>query len=213
MTGNVAVSAEHRVILSGISWDTYEQLLTESAKSNRAHLAYNEGTLEIMSPLGRHEHATWLLAQMIIVLAEEHAFRRKSMGALTCRRRDMLKGMEPDCCFYIEHEPQVREKDEIDLDIDPPPDLAVEVDMSSDSLNKFPIYEALGIPEIWRFDGGVLSFYALRNGKYLECEHSPTFPMIPLKSECLRFLELSRVGGEHEMIQEFRKWVKELRLK
>src|SRR3990170_9128357 len=172
-------AAEQRVILYNLSWKTFEGLLQDPANSRRCRLAYDRGTLEIMSPLIHHEGINRTLATMIIVLAEELGIEVRSAGSLTCKREDLDKGLEPDSSFYIQNETLVRGKKEIDLAKDPPPDLIIEVDISRGSLNKFPIYAALGVPEVWRFDGRKLSFHRLKKGQFESCKQSLAFPRLP----------------------------------
>ena len=139
--------AEQRVILSNISWQTFEQLLKELGDNRTSRLAYDEGVLEIMTPLGRHENNNRFIESMIGAIADELNLNLKRFGSLTLKRSKKLKGAEPDSCYYLQNEPLVRSKQEIDLDKDPPPDLVLEIDITSGSLNKQPIYAAIGVPE------------------------------------------------------------------
>lgn len=148
--------SEQRVILQNINWQTFEMLLAALGDKRACRLAYDKGTLEIMTPLMPHEHYKRLIEKLIDVLTEELNLNVKSVGSMTCKREDLVRGAEPDSAFYIQNEALVREKEEIDLTQDPPPDLMLEVDFSSLSLDKLPIYVALGIPEVWRYYRGVL---------------------------------------------------------
>ena len=197
-----------RVILKNISWQTFEILLTEMGEDRVSRLAYDHGTLEIMTPLLPHEHNNRLIHNLIVALAEELNLNLKSVGSLTCKRPDRMRGAEPDSSFYIQNEPLVRNNKEIDLATDPPPDLVVEVDFTSSTLDRLPIYADIGVPELWRYDEPVIQIYQLFEGQYIPCTVSPTFANLPL-TEIPRFLEESLKIGEIPMIRSFRAWVRQ----
>lgn len=202
--------AEHRVILSNISWQTFEQLLQELGDKRASRLAYNEGLLEIMTPLGRHENNNRFMESLIGVIADELNLNLKKFGSLTLKRQKKLKGAEPDSCYYLQNEPFVRSKQEIDLDNDPPPDLVLEIDITSGSMDKQPIYAAIGVPELWRYNGNKLEVFVLQpsEGNYRSVTQSPTFPWMPLDM-IPRFIRQSLVDGETATLRAFRAWVKE----
>jgi Uma2 family endonuclease len=202
--------AEQRVILSNVSWQTFEQLLDELGDKRATRLAYNEGLLEIMTPLGPHENSNRFIDDMIRAIADELNLNLKKFGSLTLKRAKKLKGAEPDSCYYIQNEPLVRSKQEIDLDKDPPPDLVLEVDMSSGSMDKQPIYAAIGVPEFWRYNGNKLEIFVLQpsNQEYKKVNQSPNFPWMPLDI-IPRFLRQSLVDGETATLRTFRTWVRE----
>jgi Uma2 family endonuclease len=170
-------------------------------------LAYNQGTLEIMTPLMPHEHNKRLIEKLIDNLAEELNLNIKSTGSVTCKRQDLAKGVEPDSSFYIQNEPIMRNKQTLDLTQDPPPDLIIEVDYTSASLDRLPIYLALGVPEVWRYDHPIMQIYQLSHGVYIPCDVSPTFANLPLNTEIPRFLAQSLEIGEIPMIRAFRTWL------
>jgi Uma2 family endonuclease len=202
--------AEQRVILSNVSWQTFEQLLKELGDKRATRLAYNEGLLEIMSPLGPHENSNRFIESLIGAIADELNLNLKRFGSLTLKREKKLKGAEPDSCYYIQNEPLVRSKQEIDLDNDPPPDLVLEIDITSGSLDKRPIYAAVGVPELWRYDGKKLEVFVLQpsKGNYQPANQSPTFPWMPL-DVIPRFIRQSLVDGETATLRTFRAWVRE----
>ena len=150
-----------RVILHGVSWETYERLLADFQDSHAAHFAYDQGALEIMVLSLKHETFNRTLATLVEIVAEEMQGDVINAGSTTFRRADLSKGFEPDTCFYIQNVERVRGKDEIDLTVDPPPDLVIEIDITSPSLNKFPIFAAMGIPEVWRYDGKTVTIFTL----------------------------------------------------
>jgi Uma2 family endonuclease len=202
--------AEQRVILSNISWQTFEQLLKELGDNRATRLAYNEGLLEIMTPLGPHENNNRFIDDLIRAITDELNLNLKKFGSLTMKREKKLKGAEPDSCYYLQNEPVVRSKQEIDLDNDPPPDLVLEIDITSGSLDKKPIYAAIGVPELWRYDGNRLEVFVLEPLKrnYLSVFQSPTFPWMPL-DVIHRFIRQSLVDGETATLRAFQAWVRE----
>ncbi|GAB4470788.1 MAG: Uma2 family endonuclease [Elainellaceae cyanobacterium] len=200
--------SEERVVLQNVSWRLYEQLLQELGESRAVRLTYDQGTLELMSPLLPHESSKCSLDRLIAVLAEELALNFRSVGSLTCKREDLQRGVEPDSAYYLQNEPLIRQNAQIQLPNDPPPDLVVEIEYSSAALDKLPIYAALGVPELWRYDGRSLLIYALVGGVYAETDLSPTFATIPVK-QIPSFLQLAATVGEIEMVKQFRAWVRE----
>lgn len=204
-----AATSSQRVILPNISWQTFETILAEMGDNRATRLAYDHGTLEIMTPLMPHEHNNRLLEHLVFALAEELNLNLKSTGSVTCKRPDLLRGVEPDSSFYIQNEPLMRHQQNLDLTQDPPPDLVIEVDYTSASVDRMPIYLALGIVEVWRYEEPVMQIYQLREGVYVPCDLSPTFANLPLTTEIPRFLQESLKIGEIPMIRSFRGWVKQ----
>ena len=166
-----------KVILHDVSWETYEGLLTEHTGSG-THFAYDRGTLEIMVLSIQHETLKHLLALMVDLIAGELEIDLYAAGSTTFRRRDAARGFEPDACFYFQHKELIRGKNQINLSVDPPPDLIIEIDITSPSLNKFPIFAELGIPEVWRYEGERVSIWHLRDGEYHELAESMVLPNV-----------------------------------
>ncbi|MCU0546507.1 MAG: Uma2 family endonuclease [Oscillatoriaceae cyanobacterium Prado104] len=200
--------AEQRTLLENISWSTFETLLDEIGDKRGYRIAYDEGMLEIMAPIYQHEHYKIQSARFIVILAEELDIEIKSAGSTTLKRKIVKKGIEPDNCYYIQNEPAVRGAQELDLETAPPPDLAIEIDITSSSLNKFAIYSALGVPELWRYNGRVLKFYQLVDGEYIEIACSIAFPFLSA-AEMAGFFDRTRTTGEIALLKSFRSWVKE----
>lgn len=165
------------VLLNGVSWETYQRLLAEHEGNSSTHFAYNQGQLEIMVLSAKHERRSRTLSLLVTILAEESAMNAINFGSTTFQREDLERGFEPDSCFYIENEELVRDKLEIDLTVDPAPDLVIEVDITSPSLKKFPIFAALGIAEVWRYDGERVSIWRLIGDSYRETTHSQQLPI------------------------------------
>ena len=175
--------AEHRVILHNTSWVTYERLLKERGESRVPRFAYDRGELEIMSPSTEHESIAYYIGLLVALFAEEAGVDLCGAGSTTFDREDLERGFEPDACFYVRNAERVRGKPRIDLSLDPPPDLVIVVDITSPSLDKFPIYARAGIPEIWRHDGERLAIFELRGEEYIEVAESKI--LRPLTSEAL----------------------------
>ncbi|WP_353932345.1 Uma2 family endonuclease [Okeanomitos corallinicola TIOX110] len=204
----LAPTETKNIILNNLSWHTFESILEETGSNRHHRFTYDQGKLEIMTPLMPHEHNKRLLEKLIDTLVEELNLNVKSTGSLTCKREDLAKGVEPDSSFYIQNEPIMRNKQNLDLTQDPPPDLVIEVDYSSASIDKLPIYLALGVPEVWRYDSPIMQIYHLSDGKYEICNSSPTFANLPLNTEIPKFLAASLEIGEVAMIRSFRSWIK-----
>ena len=139
------------VVLHGVSWATYECLLADFQDSHAAYFTYDRGVLEIMVLSFEHEKLNRLIHDLFTVIALEMNLEFVNAGSTTFKRIDLSRGSEPDTCFYIQHAEQVQDKDNIDLSVDPPPDLVIEIDITSPSLDKLPIYAQIGVPEIWRY--------------------------------------------------------------
>ena len=167
-----------RVILQNVSWETYERLLKDLENSSSPRLAFDQGVLEIMSPDLELESANRSLAAIVEIVLEEMDLDFENAGSTTFRREVLKRGFEPDSCFYIQNVERIRNKKKIDMDFDPPPDLLIEVDLTSDSLNKFPLYAALGVPEVWRYEDGALEIWLLHRGRYVRHQSSTAVPIL-----------------------------------
>jgi Uma2 family endonuclease len=195
------------VLLNGIDWPTYTRLLRTFAERPAARLTYDRGLLEILSPLHQHESDADMLGRFVAVLSEEQNLPIKAGRSTTLRRRSKRRGLEPDCCWWIATEALVRGKRRIDLRVDPPPDLAVEVDVTSSSLDRMTIYARLGVPEVWRLDAQSLAFHLLQpDGKYAAATASRSFPAVTT-ADLMRFLALRATLDETTVIRQFRAWV------
>lgn len=199
--------AYYGVVLKNISWRTYESLLQDLAEQAGIRLTYDRGTLEIMTPLAPHEKYSELLGNFVEVVTDELNQEICSLGSLTCKREDLARGLEPDKCFYIQNEDLVWNKEQIDFHQDPPPDLAIEIDITSSSIDRLALYASLGVPEVWRYDGTRLIIYQLEENGYVEGDVSRTFPFLP-QAEIMRFLELRKTTKEKALLRLFRRWVK-----
>jgi Uma2 family endonuclease len=201
---------ESRVLLSRVAWSTFEALLAEN-DCRGTRFTYDRGYLEITSPSYKHERISRLLGRMIETLTEELGIAISTGGSTTLKDELKQRGLEPDECYYVANEPRMRGRDDYDPAVDPPPDLAIEVDISRSSLNKLAIYADLGVPEVWMHDGAALRVYQLKSeGGYAPQERSPSFPFLPLE-EVQRFLDQRNTTDETSWIRSFRDWVRGLK--
>jgi len=207
MTATLTQTPQAGFLLKNISWQTYESLVNELAEQPGIRLTYDRGNLEIMTPSAPHEGSKKILGRFVESVSEELNIEIRSLGSLTCRREDLARGLEPDQCYYIQNEDVVWDKEQIDLNQDPPPDLVVEIDVTSSSIDRLSLYASLGVPEVWRYDGNRLIIYQLEAQEYTERDVSPTFPFLS-QVEMLRFLELRRTTKENALIRLFREWVR-----
>ncbi|MDZ8081875.1 MAG: Uma2 family endonuclease [Nostoc sp. DcaGUA01] len=200
--------SETRDVLQNISWQTFKAMLADMGCERNKRLAYDNGIVEIMTPLMPHENSNRLIEGFVLVLCEEFGLEVKSAGSLTMTRDDLEQGAEPDSSYYIQNEFLVRNKENIDLNIDPPPDLILEVEYSRSKINKLNLYASMGVSEFWRYNGSVLRIYTLNNGQYSQSENSPTFASV-LVTEIPRFIQESKKIGQIAATRAFRSWVKQ----
>lgn len=205
----VSSLAESRVVLTSISWATFEKLLAETDRRG-TRFTYDRGVLEIMSPSREHERLKRMLGRMIEGLTEELNIPISSVSATTLKNQMMQKEVEPDESYYIANEGRVRGRDDLDLSVDPPPDLAIEVDITSSSIDQLGVYASLGVPEVWLCDGVTIQIHQLQDdGVYARQTRSPSFPFLPLH-EVERFLGQRNATDETTWIRRFRQWVQTL---
>ncbi|MBE9055694.1 Uma2 family endonuclease [Sphaerospermopsis sp. LEGE 08334] len=203
----IHVPPGQRVLLENVTWTELEAILEELGEHRAAKIAYDQGILEIMTPLPEHEFDKEIISDLIKALLEELDIEFLSLGSTTFKNQFMEKGIEPDQCFYIQNERLVRGKKRLDLTIDPPPDLALEIDVTSRTHPN--IYEALKVPELWRFENGKLQINVLVDGNYVVSQSSLNFPGLPLLDVIPRYLESSGINGRNATIKRFRSWVRE----
>jgi Uma2 family endonuclease len=202
----VVNTGEERTLLQNISWNLYENLLVEIGDNGTARLSYLRGDLEFMTPLPAHENYNRQIERAIVVVAEELDRDYNLFGSMTIKRPDLEAGKEPDSCYYFANEPAVRGKTKLDFTQDPPPDLAIEIDITSSSINQLALYAKLGVGELWRYDGAELIFYQLRSGSYVSVDRSPTFPILS-STRVLEFLADCQTEGINRSVKMLREWI------
>jgi len=203
----ITVPPGQRVLLSEVSWQEFEAILEDLGEHRSSRVAYDNGILEIMTPLPEQGHNKEIISDLIKALLEELDIEFCTLGSTTFKNQNMNQGIEPDNCLYIQNEAAVRGKNRLDLTVDPPPDLALEIDVTSRTHPN--IYEALGMPELWQFENGKLQINVLQEGKYIKCEYSPNFPSFPLIDLIPQYLNQCRTEGRNKTMKAFRAWVRE----
>jgi Uma2 family endonuclease len=203
----MAATLEERVTLPDVSWEFYQSALREVGDGH-VRLTYDEGRLEIMSPSGFHERVKTVIGRLIEAYAEETGLNVEGYGSTTFAREDLQKGLEPDECYYIANFQAIVNKRNIDLSIEPPPDLAIEIDLSRPGVSRQPIYAALGVPEIWRYDGRRLMCLhrvveKVTGARYVPADRSLSFPDLSFV-EFARLVDVALAQGQGAAVRELR---------
>jgi Uma2 family endonuclease len=202
----IVIPPGRNLLLKDIDWSTLEELLEELGETRAARLSYSQGMLEIMVPLAEHEAGKEIIGDLVKVILEEWGIDFWALGSTTFKNPAMAQAIEADACFYIQHEAVIRGKKRIDLTVDPPPDLAIEIDISSRT--RFDNYEKLGVPELWRYDGEHLEINVLQNGHYVISATSIHFPQFPLVEAIPQYVKQSQSVGRNATMKAFRAWVR-----
>ena len=198
----VELPAGRSVRLSNIPWDLYETLRNEAANRN-VRMTFARGFLEMMSPSHGHELVAYLLGRLIDVWTEERGLAVRAGRTTTFQRKDLERGLEPDNCYYIQHVSQVRDRGELDLAIDPPPDLVVEVDVSSSSLVRLPSFASMGVPEVWRWRQERILVYRLAGDDYQPSDASQALAGFPINAAA-DLLRQRLSSDDNALVRKFR---------
>ena len=199
--------ADNRIVLHNISWGTYERLLEELADCSAPRLTYDRGELEIMSPTAEHEKVNRTIDRLVSFVAFEMEVEVGDLGSTTFRLEGPNRGFEPDSCFYVQNEPLIRGKDRLDLTVDPPPDLVIEIDITTSSTKKRAILAQFGVPEVWHYDGRQVEILKLVSGAYVKSEASSVLPFFT--AEVLtRLVAESRTLSQLEWMKGVRDWAR-----
>jgi Uma2 family endonuclease len=190
-----------------VRWEDYDQLLAELGDDYHVRVSYGCGCLEIMSPLPEHEEFAEVVLCIVREITRELGVKLETRGSMTIRSAWQSKGAEPDTCFYVQNAARIIGKRSLDFNTDPPPDIVVEIDLTNASQPKFPIYAALGVPEIWRYDGNQAYFYYLVSEQYVETSHSRAFPFFS-GAILARFIEQSKTEGQDAALDAARAWAR-----
>lgn len=191
-----------RLLLHDVSWPEFEAILAELGEHRAARLAYSQGSLEMRMPLPEHEVNKELIGDMVKILLEELEIDCECFGSTTFKRETKKSGLEPDQCFYIQNHQAMRGKRRVDLTVDPPPDLAIEIDVTSKT--QLDAYEALQVPELWRYENNQLQINALEDGKYVNFPSSRIFPELPIVELIAEFVAQSVTLGRSPTLRAFR---------
>jgi Uma2 family endonuclease len=202
------IPPSQRICLSDIDWLEFNAILTELGEKRPTRIAYYRQTLEIRMPSPEHEISKEIIGDLIKILLEELEIDRECFGSTTFKREDMDAGIEPDNCFYIQNYRLMVGKTRVDLSIDPPPDLAIEVDITSKT--QLSAYARLGVPEVWVYASGELQINLLQAGEYIASPTSLIFPQLPVITKINEAIDLSRQQGTSFALRQFRQWVRQL---
>ena len=197
--------ANSQILLPSIRWETYRAIADDLEAQPNKRLTYDNGLLEIRMPSDLHESYKKLLGRIVEALTEALEIEICSLGSMTCDREDLARGLEPDQCYYIQNEAKIWGKDKINLQIDLPPDLAIEIDITSSSINRFAIYAKLAVPEIWRYDGQIITIHHLVGDRYVLSDRSLSLPIVSTV-DLQNFLDLKRILKENALIRRVREW-------
>jgi Uma2 family endonuclease len=204
----LAEPGENRFLIRNIDWATYRQI-SEALNERHFHMSFDGKDLELMTISSDHSQLSRILGDFVVVLTEETGSPRKSTGEMTMDRKDLEKGIEADESFYLINEPKVRNKQKIDMAVDPPPDLGIEIDLTTDSRRRLGIYAKINVPEIWRYNGQQVTIYQRQSdGQYATAERSQYFAFLSA-ADLTRFLAQRGQIDESSLLLSFRKWVRE----
>ncbi|MEG4518334.1 MULTISPECIES: Uma2 family endonuclease [unclassified Microcoleus] len=196
-----------QLLVEDVNWQQFESILAELGERRASRLSYSNGRLEIMVPLPEHEKAKEIIGDMVKILLETRQIAFESLGSTTLKNERMSQAVEPDTCFYIQNQAAVIGKNRLDMSVDPPPDLAIEIDLTSRT--QLDNYQILGVPELWRYARRGLQINVLQAEQYIESDVSPTFPNIPIVQLVNQYTQQSQVAGRTTAIQAFKNWVGE----
>ncbi len=196
-----------RIRLHDVAWDTYVAL-RDQPSNNGVRMTYDNGELLLMSPGFRHGRRWNVLCRLVGEWTLERGLPLMSGGDLTMRIKEKKLGLEPDNCFWSPNESKLRGIDEWERRRDPPPDLVIEVDVTSDSLTKLHVYAQLAVPEVWHDDGHSLRFLRLAGDEYEESTHSVTFPDLA-SADLATFFDRTFEDEENAIVRDFRSWIRE----
>jgi Uma2 family endonuclease len=200
----IQVLPGERLRLRDVDWAEFESILADLGDHRLSRVAYHQGVLEVMSPSPEHESTKDSISDVVKILLIEWDITAYSLGSTTFTKRSMATGIEPDQCFYINNAAAIQGRDRLNLEVDPPPDLAIEIDVTSRT--HLDIYTTLGVKEVWRFRKNKLEINQLRNGVYVVTSESQFFPGIDLATQISRFMQQARTESWNVAYKAFRDW-------
>jgi Uma2 family endonuclease len=201
----IIVKPGQQTLFKDISWQQLENILEEMGEKRAARISYSHGWLEIMVPLPEHEKDKEIFGEFVRILLDKLQIDFEALGSTTFKNERMRQAVEADACFYIQNQAAVIGKNRLDLNIDPPPDLAIEIDITSRT--RFDNYEILGVPELWRYTQQGLEISLLQQGKYIKSESSPNFPDIPIIELVNEYVQQCLTIGRSQAIRNFKSWI------
>ncbi|BAY60525.1 hypothetical protein NIES22_05840 [Calothrix brevissima NIES-22] len=201
----IIVKPGQQMLLKDVSWQQLENILAEMGERRAARISYSHGWLEIMVPLPEHEKDKEFIGDLVKLLLDKLQIDFEPFGSTTLKNEQMRQAVEPDTSFYIQNQAAVIGKNPIDLTVDPPPDLAIEIDITSRT--RFENYELLGVPELWRYTQQGLEINLLQAGKYIKSQSSPNFPDIPIIELVNEYVQQCLTVGRSQAMRNFKIWV------
>lgn len=202
---NIQLTPGSMITIPDVTWEQFEAILEELRSGRSIRIAYSRGTLEIMSPLPAHERPHRIIGYTVTTLLDAQERDWEDFGSTTFKQQQKAAGLEPDTCFYIQNAAQVRNCMRMDLAVYPPPDLAIEADITSKTT--LEAYEALQVPEVWVYDSGKLTTKVFQDGKYVESATSLTFPDLPIAELIPKLVQQAFADGSSQMLRHLRKQI------
>ena len=203
----IIIPPGHQILLKNITWQEFEQILEELGESRASRLSYSDGVLEMMTPSLEHEKDKEIIEDLVKILLDALNIDFEGLGSTTFKSEKMTQPIEADTCFYIQNHQAVIGKNRIDLTVDPPPDLAIEIDITSRT--KFDNYRLLGVPELGRYSQKGWEINLLQFSEYIQSETSPNFPGIPIIELINTVVQKALTQGRSQAVREFRQWIKD----
>ncbi|MEM9508970.1 MAG: Uma2 family endonuclease [Cyanobacteria bacterium P01_E01_bin.35] len=203
----IVVKPGQQLLLQDMSWSDFEQILADLGEHRGSRISYSDGELEIMVPLPEHEKHKEIIGEIVRILLDKLEIDFEALASTTFKNQQMNQAVEADACFYIENHQAVIGKDRLDLTIDPPPDLAIEIDITNRT--HFNNYLLLGVPELWRYTRTSFKIYLLHGDRYLESKTSPNFPNIPIVELVECYTKQAQIEGRSKAIRALKCWIKE----
>ena len=208
--GTVLTLPGQRTLLQNVSWGTFERLLADHLNASTPRFAFDRGLLEIISPSSKHEEYKQAITLLVEILAAELEMDIRNLGSTTFKRSELERGFEADACFYVQSATAMEGKDEIDPNVDPAPDLVIEIEITSPALNKLPLYAGFQVPEVWRYDGKRLMILELHGTEYVPSPLSKAFPKASAR-DISRLAQLGASSKRTVWLRELRNWARELK--
>lgn len=202
------IEPEGLITIRTASWELYELLLRDLGQQ-RIGVTYDDGIMVLASPVPAYARLKKLIGRLVELATLELRIPISSFGATTWKRKDLAKGIEAEDSYYIRNEPKVRGRTDIDLTRDPPPDLAVEIDPTVFPVDRLRVYAAIGVPELWRYDGHLIGFIRLMpGGVYAGIDKSDALPFITptIVEKFVGLMLKDETGG----MRDFQKWLRAL---
>lgn len=203
----IIVKPGQQLLLQDISWQEFEAILEDLGEHRNSRISYSSGVLEIMVPLPEHERHKEIIGEIVRILLDQLEIDFESLGSTTFKNDLMSQAVEPDTCFYIKNYQSVIGKNRLDLNLDPPPDLAIEIDITNRT--EFNNYLLLKVPELWRYTRKGFEINLLTENRYVKSKISSNFPNIPVVELMERYLKQAQIEGRSKAIRAFKKWVQE----